>query len=190
MQLDGRAEIPVELRIVIEQFIKEDLSLAYVRAVAGRVNVDIASFTRDMGIDGTFRRLKRLEGGKWCYDGCPIDFQPKGSVDWECGDEFVTYDLKVRNHNILAERNRGYLDSTTWSAPFILIVFCMPREQDRWLSLKEDELLLRRCCYWHFLSGPNSQNDATERIRIPRTQLFTPQSLLELFQAVEEGTLA
>ncbi len=173
---------------MIEPFVKEDLSLAYVQAVAGRVNVDVAFTKRDMGIDGILRRLKRYRERR-CYGPFSIDFQLKATVDWQCDGESVRYDLKADTHNLLVQHNNEYV-SNSRGAPLLLILLCMPREPDDWIGLSEDELLLRRCCYWALLTGELTSNTATTRIQIPRSQALTPESLLKLFDDVEAGVLA
>jgi hypothetical protein len=168
--------------------IEEDLSLAYIQAVAGRVNVDVAFTRRDMGVDGTFRQLVSYESRR-CHGPFSIDFQLKASVRWDCDDAAVKYDLKADAHNMLVRRNSEYAQ-TLRGAPLLLLLLCMPRSQDHWIDVSEEELLLRKCCYWAMLHGSPTQNAASVRIEIPRRQTLTPDSLLELFDRVEAGTLA
>ena len=65
----------------------------------------------------------------------------------------------------------------------------LPPDAAEWLVHSEDELLLRRCCYWWMVTGEWSDNSRTVRIRIPRGQQLTPDRLTALFQQLKDGTL-
>jgi len=65
--------------------------------------------------------------------------------------------------------------------PRILVVFVMPKDPARWLSLSEDELVLRRCVYWCSLLGlSDSQNEAYQEVNIERKNVFNGEALYTL----------
>ena len=43
-------------------------------------------------------------------------------------------------------------------------------------------LILRHCCYWMKLSREPTDNDSTKRIRIPRSNLLTPDAVLAILE--------
>ena len=57
------------------------------------------------------------------------------------------------------------------------------------VALTEDHLFLRKCCYWHRLTGSETGNTNQKRIRIPKTQLLNPATVVDLLNRVERGTL-
>jgi hypothetical protein len=46
---------------------------------------------------------------------------------------------------------------------------------------------LRGSCYWDYLSGAPTENRQSVRIRIPRQQRLTSESLLDLIEKVKTG---
>jgi len=58
-----------------------------------------------------------------------------------------------------------------------------------WLSLSEHELLLRKCCYWYRLTGEETGNSSTKRIRVPKLQRLDPFVVTDLLSQVERGLL-
>jgi len=63
--------------------------------------------------------------------------------------------------------------------PCILVLCCLPKEENSWLKVNEDELVIKKCCYYHFIDGKETKNSSSQRIKIPRTQLLTPESIKE-----------
>jgi Domain of unknown function (DUF4365) len=63
----------------------------------------------------------------------------------------------------------------------------LPADSSQWLICEESELRLQGTCYWEYLSGSLSENRQSVRIRIPRSQRLTPESLLTLIENVKTG---
>jgi Domain of unknown function (DUF4365) len=95
----------------------------------------------------------------------------------------VAYDLEVRAYNILRQENVG--------RPRILVVLVLPENESEWMSQTEESLIIRRCAYWTSLRGAEPTTaHTTVRIMIPRTNVFSVQSLeLLMDRAREEGRL-
>jgi hypothetical protein len=70
-----------------------------------------------------------------------------------------------------------------------LVLCCLPRDDSQWLSVCEDDLTLKKCCYYYLIQGSESGNSRSKRIRIPRTQLLTPESLTRLKSSLYDGAL-
>jgi hypothetical protein len=160
---------------------KESLSRAYVTAVVGRARHNIA-WTReyDYKVDGTIRQLEK-RGDKISETGFGVDFQAKSTVDWELENNVVVYDLEANTYNYLIERGGN------GSQPCILVLLCLHKSDAQWLEISEHELKLRNCLYWHQLTGNATKNTSTERIRIPRSNLFTPAVVTEMMNKVANG---
>jgi hypothetical protein len=176
------------------QHIQEDLSRAYIQAVAAKagVNVTIGAQAHDYGVDGTFHQVvirpqKDSHGAlrqRRLNSGFNLEFQCKASKDWEEELGTIVYDLEVKTYNDLIFRA-----SNRTATPLVLILMCLPTAEDDWLLLSEDQLLLRKCCYWHRLSGAESDNLNKKRIRFPKTQALTPEAVNVLLLQVEQGVL-
>lgn len=163
----------------------ESLSRAYVQALAGgaRVNLRLEQNQRefDYGVDGTFHPIKQV-GKSLCDSGFPLDFQLKATTNWRINDTEIIYSMDAEAYNKLVDRNNDKR-----AIPQILILFCLPQNPDEWLEANEDRLKLRKCCYWQRLQGELTTNSTTVTVRIPRTQVFHVQSLLQLLDQVTQG---
>lgn len=164
----------------------ESLSRAYVQALAGmaRVNLRLEQNQRefDYGVDGTFHPIKQI-GRMLCDSGFPLDFQLKATTNWRINGTEIIYDMRADAYNKLVDRNNN-----KGAIPQILIVFCLPKNPGEWLEANEDQLKLRKCCYWQRLQGQLTTNSTSVTVSIPRTQLLNVQSLLQLMDQVTQGT--
>jgi len=75
--------------------------------------------------------------------------------------------------------------------PTIFILFHMlPDEEiNNWLILNQEQLTLRRCCYWKYITGSPTTNTSRVRVEIPIDQRFTPEALIDLFKKFKKGKL-
>lgn len=167
--------------MLTDQHIAEALSRAYVRAIAGRAGFNLAIREYDYGVDGSFdevvvRQNRRVESG------FSLSFQLKASTLWQLDSMHVIYDLEVKTYNDLILRR-----SIKTATPCILILLALPADSNDWLICDESELRLKGTCYWEYLSGNSSANRSSVRIRIPRSQRLTPESLITLMQNVKTG---
>lgn len=154
---------------------QEEMSLAYIHAVAaragydytGRVGRDTASVDGEISSDeGLFPAFK---------------YQAKSTsrplVD---GDEIV-YDLNVKNYNDLCVESRESR---------LLILVSIPTDIADWTSVDEEALCIRCAGYWHSLRGeqPSTRSDS-QRIRFPESQRFGPDQLPTLMRRIANGEL-
>jgi Domain of unknown function (DUF4365) len=166
-----------------QQTIEEQLSLAHVQAIAAQAGVSMSYFNLDYGFDGTFRPI-RTRGSRYVTSGVALDFQLKASINCVVEAEHIVYDLEVKTYNDLIDRRINSED-----IPCILLLKVLPPNTDNWLNVSEDFLGLGGGCYWEYFDGAVSTNAKTVRIRIPRTQLFSPQSLHWLLNQISIGAL-
>lgn len=158
---------------------KEALSYAHIYATAAMARVNFhATFTEhdqfDYGIDGRFEGLK-TRGTSQVPDGFPMLYQAKASQDWEFEGDTIRYDLSARAYNNIVDR-------APRSARMILLLLCLPPQQEYWHQVDETETVIRHCCYWHWFEGDLIDNSSTKRVWIPKSQLFTPQALNNLLE--------
>lgn len=164
---------------ITEQHRKEDLGQAYVRAVIAKAGFNYGKDDHDYGIDGTIKEVTNIKG-RFFPSGAGICYQLKSSCDVQFQDDVVIYDLESKNYNDLV--------ADTLTFPIILILFVLPKSEDEWLSVTENEMIIRRCAWWYSLKGrPSTNNSATKRIQIPRNQIFSPESLIELMKKAKGG---
>jgi hypothetical protein len=156
----------------------EQLSRAYVQAVAAVCGCRWSIPVPDYGVDVNLRRVMR-RGGRYREVGPSLYLQLKSTtVPAAITPEHVSYDLDVGAYNIL--RN------TTRDSPSLLVLLVLPTDRVTWVDHTEDRLELRRCAYWLSLRRqPVVSNVATVRIQIPRTNQFTPGQLERIMEIIQ-----
>ena len=167
--------------MLTQEHSKEGLSRAYVLAIAAKAGaaVSINDRCHDYGVDGSFHHVTSINGRRF-ESGATVDFQLKATSLDIVREDFISFPMDARTTNCWAERhNRPH------SNPLILIVLCLPSQPEEWLQLSENELVLRKCCYWSTISTFTS-NLRTCMIEIPRTQMFTPETLQQMLGKVSE----
>lgn len=161
----------------------EDISEAYVRAVAAQVGYKVERKSRDNdGVDVSIECK-----GKPCAESIlaspKLDIQLKSTFS---DDKFkyndngdIVYTLEVKNYR--------HLISTQRYTPIILVVLHMPQDASTWIVHTPDHLKVLKCAYWVNLQGlEDTANTSSINIVIPKMQFFDPQSLKTLMIKVSK----
>lgn len=164
------------------QSIEESLSIAHVSAVVAKAGATMDLVSQDYGVDLSVRRIDSFQGKKMDM-GVAFDCQLKASVNWEKVDNEIIYDLDADAYNKMVYRQKNS------SSPCLLVVLCLPRDQLKWLEMRDDSMILRECCYYIRLSGHSTKNKRTTRIKIPETQRLTPEEISRLIESSRNGEL-
>jgi hypothetical protein len=156
----------------------EQLSRAYVQAVAAVCGCRWSIPVPDYGVDVNLRRVVRKRG-RYREAGPSLYLHLKSTtVPAAVNPDHVSYDLDVGAYNILR--------SATRDSPSLLVLLVMPPDRVAWVNHTEDRLELRRCAYWLSLRRqPVVPNTATLRIQIPRQNQFTPEQLERIMQSIQ-----
>lgn len=166
--------------MIPSEHVGETLSKTYIQTVAAQAGMKCESGQPEYGVDVTLREIVYLHNS-FRPGGFTIDCQLKSTIDWELKDGEIIYDLRGKNYNDLVLREGG--------TPFILVLLCLPRDTSQWVELDEEQLSIRKCCYWTKLAGSPVKNDSTKRIFIPRERLVTPDTLSDLMGKCSRGEL-
>ena len=154
---------------------EEALSRVYVRAVAARAGyaTSMDDYDRD-GVDIEIRA-----GGSMSP---ALDLQLKATVNLRnAADGSFRYDLDVTNYEKLRVPTQ---------TPRLLVVLALPRNEEQWLSISEDELVLRRCAYWLNLKDePETNNNASITVSIPERNIFDVDALHMLMDQSRRGRI-
>ena len=157
---------------------REEFSRAYVAAVAAvagyatyRPSVDDDSI--DLGI--------AARGSAGSVRSPRVELQLKcSSTLLEPGVDAIPFEVKRKNYDDLRPEDL--------MVPRILVVVIVPELAEDWMVHAETELVLRRCGYWRSLrSEPATDNMASVTIHMPRTQLFSPESLRAMMIRIGDG---
>lgn len=160
---------------------QEQLSKAYINAVVAHAGHTFSAPQLDYGVDGSMHKIASANGRR--YDsGIVIDVQLKATTRWILQDNFVLYDVEAQTFNDLA--NRFQEERAT---EMILAVLCLPQDENDWLSITEEQLILKKCCYWCKITDQPTDNTASKRIKIPKGNLLSPEAVIELLEKVAQG---
>jgi hypothetical protein len=168
--------------MLTEEHIKEGLSKSYVSAIANKagLNCEINGREFDYGIDGSIIDVKIMSGGRRCESGFKIDFQLKSSINIEVKEDEVIYSLSAKNYNDLVDDEVG--------TPRILILYSLPEYSEEWVTVTEENLVMKNCAWWCSLYGNKpTTNTSSVNIHIPRKQILTVDEVKRLMTLVKEG---
>ncbi len=157
----------------------EALSRAYVHAVAAFCGMTYAVPSADYGIDMTLREVEESHGGQFFDWGATLDVQLKSTTGIAAGREAVRYDLDARAYDLL----RLPVEPVR-----VLVLVILPTVEADRLRHTRSGLTIGGRAYWASLRGlPPVQNRSSVRIRIPRRQAFTHESLRWIMGMVRLG---
>ena len=162
--------------LLSNQDIEERLSKAYALAVAARAGYTTADY--DLDRDGVDMRIQA--GG----DMRPaIDLQLKATIN--LGDP----DYEGHFHFPLKQSNYNQLIIPT-QTPRLLVVLDLPKEEASWMTITEDELVLRRRAYWLYLGNKlETENSSSVTVQIPEGNVFDVDSLRFLMEQSRGGII-
>jgi hypothetical protein len=92
--------------------------------------------------------------------------------------------MDAEAYNRLAYRNNNS------TVPCYLILLCLPSNRDEWLVVNTDELILRKCCYFHLINGSTTPNKKSLRISIPKINKFDSDAVIQLIQLSKQAVLS
>ena len=142
----------------------EQLSIAYVSAIAADANWKVAEYNIDTGsVDGLLEPASRKTPGMF-------KFQLKSTGKDVLKHNIIHYDLNVNNYNDMCWKGN--------TIPHILIIMLMPENSGDRVCQTVEELRLRHCCYWKSFEGiEESSNKETVRVKIPKDNVFSSRYL-------------
>lgn len=154
---------------------EEALSRAYVRAVAAMAGYTVTA--DDLDRDGIDLRIRA--GGPMRP---ALDLQLKATVNLgEARDGYYHYPLDAGNYKSLRIETM---------APRLLVVLGLPYEEEQWLTITDESLVMRRCAYWLDLKGAEErENVSSVTVRIPVTNVFNVENLRSLMEQARKGSI-
>lgn len=157
---------------------KSFLSKSYINAVATQAGYGCQFSEPDYGIDAIISEVQFVNGNKYVSSGFHFNIQIKATHNFVRRDDSIIYAIDIDAYNRLIYHRGGLI---------VLVLFCLPENPIERISLTEDFLELRHCCYWYIVIGDLSNNASTITIRIPRKQIFDPESCRRLMESVKNG---
>ena len=157
--------------------IKEQLSLAYVHAVAARAGFATEHIRVDRdSVDVQIRSRGRLTPTGLLSP--MLDVQLKAHALETPSGETFPFDLTIKNYNDLSAR---------CVVPKILVVLLLPIVEEEWVRCSADALVLKRSAYWMSLRDyPAIDDQGKRRVHVPLSQPFDPPAIARLLAMVGE----
>lgn len=152
-----------------ENILKEKLSIAVIQSICAQAGYPVEITTVDTGLDGTIIDVVYDNINKFQPTGGELKFQAKSTHNIRTYPDYIAYDLRNKNYNILIQRR---------AMPMILILFVLPEDRRMWLNISEDYIKVCKCAYWVDLRNTGSVKnnlESTTTIHIPRTNILTPE---------------
>jgi hypothetical protein len=158
------------------EHVLDELATAYIQAIAAAAGSIIAVGGRDYGVDGTLRRILRMDNDRYGQSGFAVDYQLKGTTISAPDNGIIKYDLKVRNYNSIVSRR-------AWETPFYLFLVCFSPDPATWIVVNTEALILHASAFWWTNGGARSSNMATVRIEIPTANRLTSRAIEDMLMA-------
>lgn len=157
---------------------KEEISKAYVHAVAAACGYSIAAWSQDHGcVDTTVGAASAIGAGHLTRP--KVDIQIKASTQ-EAVDhnEFVTCTLDVAHYDSLRAKAQ---------IPHILVVLLLPKDIGQAVEHSVQQLMIRRCAYWVKMTGMPDATGDKKTVRIPKINVFSPDALRDMLTKISQG---
>ena len=154
---------------------KERLSMAYAHAVAARAGYTTAVYDLDRnGID------LRIQAGGAMRPA--LELQLKATINLRQADaESFSFALPVRNYNLLRKPTQ---------TPQLLVILDLPRDEQQWLTITDDELVIRHRAYWlNLLGAEKTANRVSVTVPIPLENRFDVAGLQDLMERSRTGVI-
>ena len=152
---------------------KEALSFVYAQAVAARAGyvTEVPGTDRD-SVDLCIRAGGRMRP--------LLDLQLKATANLERPrDGFLHFPLGIKNYNDLRIEVQILR---------LLVVLDLPEDEQQWMTITENELIIRHRAYWLNLQGyEETANQSSVTVRIPEENLFNVKSLRTLMEQSRKG---
>ena len=135
--------------------VKEIISESFFTLILAKNRFNIfKTFTSDYGVDLIVNpitiRTRGVDGKQTRFDsGKKLDIQLKCTTQDKVkllSNGNLKFHLRVKNYEDLIHRKDN------GGIPLLLIVFVLPENENEWIEILHDQLLLRKCGYWYLIS--------------------------------------
>ncbi|MFA6361860.1 DUF4365 domain-containing protein [Methanoregula sp.] len=161
--------------------IQHQLSLAYIHAVVSYAGCAWEStnhpYVDGKKIDGRiFASINYEDGIHDTHPELRIQAKSTRQAQHQPDDNhrYIHYSLDKATYEELREPNHSLI---------LFVLFVLPEDFDQWVDHSENELIARKCAYWHSVKNcPVSQGSRI--IKISRDHIFSPDQIKDLIYKV------
>jgi hypothetical protein len=157
---------------------QEALCRAYVQAVAALAGAATSVPTPDYGVDLSLRDIEH-RGNRRLDRRLQVDLQLRSTTRANVTETAVVYDLEAETYEFLREESQ---------VRCLLVLLVLPTAEEDWLSQTAEQLVLRRCAWWHSFRGAAPTAAASSvRVTIPLTRVFSPEAVRSILERLRQG---
>lgn len=151
-----------------ENDIKEDISRSFLEIIANRTGYYSWTAKKDFGVDVRYTKSvadnHRYLEQPWC-----VSIQLKSTTEKGVTvvDDYIKYPLEAKTYNDLVSMSRHVI-------PLILVLFILPENENEWVKLTSNDLVVKKCAYWFTLENGTEKTTNTHKvtISIPQSNLI------------------
>lgn len=159
---------------------QEEISKAYLRAVAAQCGFSVGSWSQDHGgVDTTVGAAATVGSGHLARPKIDVQLKATRQASVEKA-KHISWKLDIEHY-----------DSLRLPAlqPHLLVVLLLPEDVDTAVEHSVEHLLIRRCAYWVTMTGqePAKAGAKTKTVRLPKAQVFSPAALRAIMENVSQG---
>ena len=167
--------------MLTENQIKEELSIAYIHAIAAKVGFSCERPKTDMdSVDIEIKSHGKLTNDSTIYSP-EIKLQLKSTSCINVIGDNIHFSLPINNYDDLRSNSM---------TPRLLVIFELPVNKEEWIQHTTEELIMRKCAYWVNLYGePDTQNQSNITVKIPKQQVLSPEELYQLMLSASKEEL-
>lgn len=144
--------------------IEELLSQRYIQILANRSGFDATKPEKDFGVDLSVKEVSIDRRGiekRYLYSGRSVDIQLKSCKNLKEKNGYVKYSLEKKTYNDYFFRKKNV------EQPYIIIIFQIPKDENDWIQLTPDQLVLKKCAYYYVPDGTEKMSICYARLKIP-----------------------
>ncbi|MCW7471781.1 DUF4365 domain-containing protein [Leptospira kanakyensis] len=155
---------------------KELFSLAYIKALTSRLGFNPGTFSIDNDSADICFTVKNHPGR---IKNPQIHFQLKCTTIIPSKQDFIDFPLPIKNYNDL--RGENVL------CPRYLIIITIPKDEEEWITVGDDNLILKHSGYFYSLKHcPETDNEDNIRIKVPLSNKLSLKILAEMMDKASE----
>jgi hypothetical protein len=159
---------------------QEEISKAYLHAVAAKCGFAVGTWSQDHGcLDTTVGAEATVGSGHLVRP--KVDLQLKATRQQGVEhDDYISWKLEIDHYDSLR---------APATLPHLLVVLLLPDDIELSVEHTSEQLVLRRCAYWVNMTGMEAADagQKTKTVHLPKTQLFSPSALTAILEKISEG---
>ena len=148
--------------MLTENLRKSELSIAYLHCLAIKKGFELEHTRIDNdSVDATICANGKITP-EAILSSPKVDIQLKATSNWVVENGSIKFKLPLKNYNDLR---------SNCAVNKILVVLCLPDNEDEWIKYTPDEIVIKKCAYWLNLKGM-AETENENNVTVTLSELF------------------